>query len=419
MQRGGHPSALCAGFDLLEPVWNPRTECIACGKLLFTHNILESAVSRIHFSSPQPALTGVAPPTPGLLAVPPVTHNALGLQNVQSIPSGVTTLSSSSGRLNHPTSALMGGYSPRFRSNATPPTAGLPGSSSLQQSASVRLRSHAVTNARHLGVRNPRTMPNLPSGQSSNLVHQSHAVAASRVFEALVAVFPMAIFESDMDEISEDERFKHQRLNYPKDHLQSCLQHLDENGLLVSITLPYNLGGPAFHQQFADIISTHLNNHVWQSPPLRAGGNAFERWPFCLVTPAQRRQRCHLDKPRTPLVANTFTGATLSACPFGSTIPNAHNNNQNCFILFVVPVGRNMIGRVDRFPGAPSGPLGLHKCAAHRAIEGWDEEKFNHPDTSHIGCWPDCSSVANEDESDDELPEAAELLASQFTVNNE
>ncbi|QRV95020.1 interleukin-1 receptor-associated kinase 4 [Ceratobasidium sp. AG-Ba] len=234
-------------------------------------------------------------------------------------------------------------------------------------------------------------MPNLSSGQSSNLVRQSPVVAASRMFEALVAVFPMAIFESDMEEISEDEKFKHERLNYPKDHLQSCLQHLDENGLLISITLPYDLGGPVFHQRFADMISAHLSNHAWQSPPLRAGGSAFERWPFRLVTPVQRRQSGYLDKPRTPLVANTFTAATLSAHPYGSTIPNAHNNNQNCFILFAVPVGRNMIGRVDRFPGASTGLLGMHRCAAHRVIEGWDEEKFNHPNTSHIGCWPNCS----------------------------
>lgn len=216
----------------------------------------------------------------------------------------------------------------------------------------------------------------------------------------------------DQTSIPLEELLPTARLTYPEDHLESCLARFQTYKLLAPVSIPKDLPASQFFSRFSDILNTYLNENSWFFPPGATSGSDFERKPFRLLVPVRIQGEMYLHRPRKTMVLNTFNAAKLGKSPFGSTIPNALDPDSKAIILFAcmsllyaicsspcltchignkAPVGGNLRGWVDRFPGGRELAVGPHRCAGHRFYEGWQAGEFGIQQDTEIDCFSNCT----------------------------
>ncbi|KAG8724589.1 hypothetical protein FRC09_016918 [Ceratobasidium sp. 395] len=110
------------------------------------------------------------------------------------------------------------------------------------------------------------------------------------------------------------------------------------------------------------------------------------------------------------LVATNFDASHLAKAPYNN-VPNPMSEYPNRQILFAVPVGGNLRGRVDLMPGSTNGLSGIHRCAGHHFYEGWEDNEFEPQAVSETCCFSNCTG-----EVDDDLPSYGMVLDEEDEV---
>ncbi|KEP45897.1 hypothetical protein V565_232630, partial [Rhizoctonia solani 123E] len=198
------------------------------------------------------------------------------------------------------------------------------------------------------------------------------------------------IFAEDQVGVADGEEFADPRLTFPSERIESCLNRFKEKNLLAPITIPSNYQGDLF-ETWDSQIQVYLQQVHGRLPAESSHGSRFEKKPYRFLVPHRIRGGWVLGKPKTALTARTFTIATLSKSPFG-TIPNTVDNNSNCKIYFIAPVGGNLMGWIDRLPGG-QGIYGPHRCIGQRFYQGWEDGDFSQAELAPTDtkCFRDCT----------------------------
>ncbi|KAF8607069.1 hypothetical protein BDV93DRAFT_591017 [Ceratobasidium sp. AG-I] len=290
MERGGHPSVPCGGFDSMDDIWNAQS---------MLNNVVDTLVNEPipipRLPTPSSSVAGQHPPASASLA-----------------------------------GALMGGYQSRFQPPARLTSVNPPGpSSSSRQTSLSRLRAQQGLSSNHFGRRHPR----VPISSSIVSTPVLPAPQLPRIFEALVAVIPVAVMPTDSVNVEEDERFQGQ-LFYPQDRIESALARFQHFKLLAPVSIPFDTLSTSFYEQFSQQFVHYLTENGWKLPPVPATGSAFERKPFRILVPTRRNNRVLLANPRTTLVSTTFNAQTLSNQPYGRAVPNTMETSGSQIVIF-------------------------------------------------------------------------------------
>ncbi|QRW06483.1 interleukin-1 receptor-associated kinase 4 [Ceratobasidium sp. AG-Ba] len=178
------------------------------------------------------------------------------------------------------------------------------------------------------------------------------------------------------------------------------------------MSIPADIPSDQFFTRFSESLQAHLSSNSWKLPEPGSSGSPFERKPFRMLVRGKRSNQVFLSKPPKPLVSYEFTAELLSKKPYKG-IPNTIDGNHNKLILFVSPIGGNVYGSINRFPGCQDAAPGWHVCAPFRAFEGWVERKFEIVPSMDTECFPGCPTIqtAEGSLSDDELPSPQQLQA--------